>query len=64
MLRLDTNGDQELVRPSPSRTGLANPRQKSGGKSKKRQRSLSQRFMARLRDTADDLLDDVFDIFD
>lgn len=64
MLRSDAVGDRELVRPSPMRPAVRDPRWKSRGKPKKRQKSLSQQFMAHLRDAADDLLDDVFDVFD
>lgn len=62
MLRSDAHGERELVRPSPIRTTDRNV--KSRSKKKKRGRSLSQRFMAELKDAAEDIFDDVFDIFD
>jgi hypothetical protein len=61
MLRSDVTGDRELVRPSPVRTGTPRP---SKQKPKKRSRSLSQHFLEKLKDKADDLFDEVFDIFD
>lgn len=61
MLRADARGERELVRTSPLRMAEQKPK-----KSRKpnRGRSLSQRFMAELKDAAEDILDDVFDIFD
>ena len=61
MLRADATGDRELVRPMPVRTAEHRPRK---AKVKKRGRSLSQRFMADLKDAAEDIFDDVLDIFD
>jgi hypothetical protein len=60
MLRSDAHGDRELVRPSPVRV----PEQKLKKYRKKRGMSLSQRFMAELKDAAEDIFDDVFDVFD
>ena len=51
---------QLLVRPSPVRV----PEQKLKKYRKKRGMSLSQRFMAELKDAAEDIFDDVFDVFD
>ena len=62
MLRADARGERELVRPSPLR--MAEHKPKKSRKKAKRGRSLSQRFMAELKDAAEDILDDVFDIFD
>ncbi|MBT8418969.1 MAG: hypothetical protein KJO42_16150 [Silicimonas sp.] len=62
MLRIDAGGDRELVRPSPIRLGNTRPARRK--KTKKRSRSLSQRFMAELKDAAEDVFDDLFDIFD
>lgn len=59
MLRSDAAGDRELIRPLPIRAPEIR-----GKKKKKRGRSLSQKFMAGLKDAAEDILDDVFDIFD
>lgn len=62
-LRSDATGDRELVRASPIRPGGKVKRQKPV-KGKKRRRNLSQRFMSELREAADDIFDDLFDIFD
>lgn len=61
MLRSDATGERKLVRPSPVRASDHRPKKL---KRKQRQRSLSQRLMAELKDAAEDVLDDVFDIFD
>ncbi len=61
MLRSDAKGERELVRASPIRMPESKPRKP---KKKKRTRSLSQRFMAGLKDVAEDIFDDIEDIFD
>lgn len=61
MLRTDARGERELVRSFPSR--VAETRFKAS-KKPKRGRSLSQRFMAGLKDAAEEIFEDVFDIFD
>lgn len=55
MLRRDATGDRELVRPAPYRA----ERSRQKGRRKK-QRSLSQRFLKEVFDAAED----IFDIFD
>ena len=64
MLRVDAGGDRELVRPSPIRMPGQTSSKPRNQKKKKRGRSLSQRFMEELMDAAEDIFDDVFDIFD
>lgn len=61
MLRTDASGDRELVRRSPIRFPEQRPKK---SERKKRRQSLSQRFMAELKDKAEDIFDEVFDIFD
>jgi hypothetical protein len=61
MLRADATGGREPVRQMPIRTAEHRP---AKPKVRKRGRSLSQRFMAELKDAAEDIFDDVFDIFD
>lgn len=61
MLRSDAQGERELVRPSPLRMAEQRPVR---ARKPKRGRSLSQRFMAGLKDAAEEVLDEVFDIFD
>lgn len=61
MLRSDATGDRELVRAMPVRSAEHRPR---NAKPRKRGRSLSQKFMAKLKDAAEDIFDEVFDIFD
>lgn len=62
MLRSDTRGERELVRPSPIRSYKPSSKKHRGEKSKKRkkQKSLAQRFLEEAWDAAED----VFDIFD
>jgi len=60
----DTHGDRELVKPSPVRREKPKGKKHRGSKSKKRSRSLSQVFMYKLKDAAEEVFDDVFDIFD
>ncbi len=69
MLRSDRTGDRELVDPSPLRGYPARPKKdESKGwkkkKPKKKRRSLGQRFMEEFKDVAEDLFEEVFDIFD
>lgn len=69
MLRSDATGDRELVDPSPLRRYPARhkagvPRHGSKRKKPKKRGSLGQRFMSEFKDFAEDIFDDVFDIFD
>ena len=69
MLRSDKTGERELVDPSPlrdypPRPKLSESKYKKNKKKRKKRRSLGQRFMNELKDAAEDLFDDVFDIFD
>lgn len=63
-IRADSKGDRELVRPSPVRAYQSPAKKHRAPREKNKKRSLAQRFMAELWDAADDVLDDVFDIFD
>ncbi|NNE89318.1 MAG: hypothetical protein HKN27_14705 [Silicimonas sp.] len=62
MLRSDTHGERELVRPSPARSYKPSSKKHRGEKPRKRkkQKSLAQRFLEEAWDAAED----VFDIFD
>ena len=66
MLRSDAAGERELVRPSAIRTPDTAPRHHRSARPRKgsRGKSLSQRFMEKMRDAAEEVLDEVFDIFD
>ena len=59
-----SKGERELIKPSPVREDRPKRKKHRGSKSKKRKRSLSQLFMHKLTDAAEDVFDDVFDIFD
>ncbi|MDA8584977.1 hypothetical protein N9L47_01770 [Rhodobacteraceae bacterium] len=55
----------EPVRSKPERSFAPRPGKKCKyRKNKKRTKSLSQRFLSEVWDVADDLFDDLFDIFD
>ena len=57
MLRSDSVGDRELVRPSPIRQDRSkDQRYRSKGKRKK-QKSLAQRFMEEIWDEVEDIFD-------
>lgn len=60
MLRTDAMGERELVRPSPVRSGSKRRSDYRSKRKKKKQKSLSQRFMEEVWDAAEDF----FDIFD
>ena len=62
MLRLDFQGERELVRPSRVRSHHRNRKKYKGDRParRKKQKSLAQRFM----EEAWDVAEDVFDIFD
>lgn len=57
-------GDRELIKPSSIRNDRGKDKKHRASKSKKRKRSLSQVFMGKLAEAAEDVFDDVFDIFD
>lgn len=60
-----SHGPRELVHPSPVRNTSPGKPHRAKKKSKKKQkRSMGQLFMAKLADAAEDVFDDVFDIFD
>lgn len=66
MLRTDARGDRELVRPSSIRS----PKKPSKGhrapksKPRKGKKSMNRRFKGSIWDLAEDVFEDVFDIFD
>lgn len=63
MLRTDAVRIAEpMARPIAARRADTRPVQPR--RNKKRGRSLSQKFMAELKDAAEDIFDDLFDIFD
>ena len=57
-------GDRELVKPSPIRSEPSPSKKHRSSKKKKKKRSLSQLFMDKLSDAAEDVFEEVFDIFD
>ena len=69
MIRSDARGDRELVHPSPLRSYPPRPRRAEPKlidprRKPKKRRSLGQRFMHELKDLAEDVFEEVFDIFD
>lgn len=66
MLKTDARGDRELVHPSPIRTSNRPSKAHRAEKSKPRKsrRSLKRRFKSSLWDIAEDVFEEVFDIFD
>ncbi len=60
----DAHGDRELVKPSSIRREKPKGKKHRAPKSKKKPRGLKQMFMYKLKDAAEDVFDDVFDIFD
>lgn len=65
MLPTSARGERELVKPSPIRTEpQKSKKHRAPKRKKKKQRSLSQLFLYKLADAAEDVFDDVFDIFD
>lgn len=63
-LPVSAQGDRELVKPSPIRSEAPKGKKHRATKKKKKSRSLSQLFLDKLADAAEDVFDDVFDIFD
>lgn len=64
MLRTDARGDRELVHPSPIRSSYKPSKKHRAPKSTKGRKSLKQRFKSSIWDMAEDVLEEVFDIFD
>ncbi|SMX25505.1 hypothetical protein [Boseongicola aestuarii] len=66
MLRSDAHGDRELVHPSAIRLSKKPSKQHRAPKSKPRKgkKSLKHRFKSSIWDIAEDVFEDVFDIFD
>lgn len=66
MLRTDAHGDRELVHPSPIRAPRKPSKKHRAPKSTKRKgkKSLKRRFKASIWDIAEDVFEEVFDIFD
>lgn len=60
MLRTDAMGERELVRPSPVRSASKQRSDYRSKRKKKKQKSLSRRFMEEVWDAAEDILD-IFD---
>ena len=60
MLKVETRGERDLVRPSRRRAAgwQRTPKKK---KKAKKSRSLSQRFLEEVWDVAEDIFDDIFD---
>ena len=63
-LPTSAKGERELVKPSPIRHEPSKGKKHRAPKRKKKRRSLSQLFFDKVADAAEDVLDDVFDIFD
>ncbi|MDJ1017240.1 MAG: hypothetical protein QNJ35_12065 [Paracoccaceae bacterium] len=63
MLRTDAKGDREVVKPSPIR-GKPRKSKKHRASKKKKRRSMSDFVFYKMREAAEDVFDDVFDIFD
>lgn len=66
MLRSDRSGPRELVPPSPLRAARVPKKHRTEKDERRgdRRRSLSQRIMAEMWDKADDVFEEIFDIFD
>ncbi len=66
MLKTDARGDRKLVHPSLIRTSNRPSKAHRAEKSKPRKsrRSLKRRFKSSLWDIAEDVFEEVFDIFD
>ena len=66
MLRTDARGDRELVRPSAIRSTrkASKGHRASKSKPKKKSRSVKSRLKNALWDVAEDVFDEVLDIFD
>ncbi|QMU58124.1 MAG: hypothetical protein GKR98_07890 [Boseongicola sp.] len=65
MLRVETRGDRELVPPSRIRKKSRKTKgHRAPKKQKRRQSGLGDYFMSRAAEAADDILDDILDIFD
>lgn len=66
MLRTDAHGDRELVHPSAIRSSSKLSKQHRAPKStpRKGRKSLKHRFKSSIWDIAEDVFEEVFDIFD
>ncbi len=64
-LPVDTHGDRELVKPSPVRGDRRTSKgHRARRKKPKTRKGLKGFLLAKVADAAEDILDDVFDIFD
>ena len=66
MLRTDAHGDRELVHPSPIRSSKKPSKKHRALKSKPRKgkKSLKRRFKSSIWDIAEDVFEEIFDVFE